>query len=83
MFEKQETMICTICGTAGKPKKETRGSFAIEIILWLCMVLPGLLYSIWRASSKYDVCKYCGNKNIVPINSPVGQELLVKFRPKE
>lgn len=83
MFKEKTPMICTICGTAGKTNTETRGSLAIELILWFCMIVPGLLYSIWRATSKYEVCRYCGSKQIVPINSPVGKKLLVQFKEKE
>ena len=40
-------LICSTCGTVGKPKTVTRGSFFLEIILWLCLLLPGVLYTVW------------------------------------
>jgi hypothetical protein len=47
---------CPNCGTIGKPKKKTKGSFAIEVLLWLCFLIPGLIYSLWRMTSKVPVC---------------------------
>ena len=41
-------MICTKCGHVGKPKKKVKGSIFIEIILWLMLIVPGLIYSIWK-----------------------------------
>lgn len=70
-----DKMICANCGSIGKPKKVTKGSLFIEIILWLCFFIPGLIYSIWRMTSKYTACPSCGAKNMVPLNSPVGQKL--------
>ncbi|MCE5185066.1 MAG: YqaE/Pmp3 family membrane protein [Planctomycetaceae bacterium] len=60
----------------GKPKKVTRGSFFIEILLWLFFLLPGLIYSIWRLSSRSVVCRSCGSPNLVPLDSPVGMQLV-------
>ena len=46
---------CTACGTVGHPRVRNRGSSAIEIILWLCFILPGLCYTLWRMGRKgYD-----------------------------
>jgi len=61
---------CMTCGIDGAPKRETRGSFAIEVILWLCFLVPGLIYSIWRISTRFDSCAACGSKQLVPVNAP-------------
>lgn len=74
--------ICTACGTIGRAKKVTRGSVLIEIILWLCILLPGLLYSIWRMGSSTKVCRACGAPNMVPLNSPMGRQLRDRFQPR-
>jgi len=68
-------MICSTCGTPGKPKKVSRGSLLIEIILWCCFLVPGILYSLWRMGSKQKVCRKCGSPSMVPVNSPVGRKL--------
>lgn len=64
-------MYCTTCGHEGPGKSITRGSLAIEIILWLFFLVPGLLYSIWRLSSKYKGCASCGARTLVPPASPI------------
>lgn len=67
--------ICTVCGRIDQPERRKRGSFALEIILWLCYIVPGLIYTVWRLSTKYDACSSCGATSLVELNSPVGQKL--------
>lgn len=62
---------CATCGHQGKGKTRTRGSLMVEIVLWLCFLIPGLIYSIWRQSSKHKVCASCGSSTLVPLSSPV------------
>lgn len=71
-------IVCTQCLYNGKAKKYTKGSFIFELVLWLCFIIPGLLYSIYRATSKVDICPMCKSKNIVPEYSPMGKKLLEK-----
>ena len=65
-------MICGNCGTVAEPKSITKGSFAVEIILWLCFILPGMLYSVWRLASRHKGCPKCGQNNMIPLDSPRG-----------
>ena len=78
--------VCTRCGSIGAPKTRTRGSFFIELVLWLfflpglvyglwILLLPGLIYSIWRLTSRYKVCAHCGSDQLVPEHSPMGQQI--------
>jgi hypothetical protein len=76
-------MICTVCGTAGEPKTITKGSTLIELILWLCFLIPGLLYSIWRLTSRHKACAACGNQNLVPPDSPIGKKIVTELHPGE
>lgn len=64
---------CAACGHEGKGRTRTRGSLLIEIVLWLCFLIPGLIYSIWRQGSKYKACVSCGSTTLVPLNSPVAR----------
>lgn len=73
-------LICTLCGYAGSPKKKTKGNFLIEVILWFFFLIPGLIYSIWRLSSKQDICAKCGNASVIPLNSPQAQKLMAEQR---
>jgi len=58
---------CPRCGFDGYPKIVTPGSFAIEVVLWLFFLLPGLIYSIWRLSARHKACPKCGEKSPIPI----------------
>lgn len=69
-------LVCTRCGTRTNARTETRGSFIIELALWLLFIIPGLIYSLWRLSSRRDVCHACGAPDLVPVDSPVGRKLL-------
>lgn len=68
-------MICASCGTRGEPKTITRGSILIEFILWCFFIVPGLIYSIWRLSSRGKGCPSCGNTGMIPVNSPIGKKI--------
>ena len=72
-------MICTKCGTVGMGKMFTPGSMFCELVLWLAFLLPGLIYSVWRLSSKKRVCESCGSADLIPVDSPAGQKLLKEF----
>lgn len=75
-FASTKELICTACGTVGSGKDKAAGSFLIEVILWICFIVPGLIYSIWRLSSGNKVCTACGNPTLIPTDTPKGQELL-------
>lgn len=72
-------MICPNCGTQSDPEDVTRGSLGIEIVLWLCFLIPGLIYTIWRHSSKYEACPACHQPGMIPADSPRGKQLAASF----
>jgi len=72
----KQQLVCTMCGYVGNYKKKAKGSFAVEVILWLLFLLPGIVYSVWRMSSKQKVCPKCGNTNMIPADTPMGQKLI-------
>jgi hypothetical protein len=76
-------MICPNCGSRGEPKTNTRGSIAIEILLWLCLLIPGLIYSIWRSTTKYKACPSCGNVGMISVESPNGKALLKTIQAQD
>lgn len=67
---------CKDCGTVAEPSTKTPGSIGIELVLWLCFLVPGLIYSIWRLSARHDACPACGSKRIVPASTPDGQRIV-------
>jgi hypothetical protein len=77
------SIICTNCGHTGNPTKHTRGSFLIELVLWLTFIVPGLIYSLWRLTTKERVCRKCGSSNLVPADTPRGRKLMEEFSTTE
>lgn len=70
------TYVCTQCGYAGASKTATKGSFLIEVVLWLCFLVPGIIYSLWRLTSRHTACPKCGGNTLIPADSPKGKILL-------
>ena len=70
-------LICTTCGSTFKrAEQHTKRSFFMEVALWLFFLLPGLIYSIWRLTSRYYACPACGSCDYVPTDTPLGRKLL-------
>lgn len=75
-------LVCRNCGWKGdKGKKNTKGSIGMELILWLFFIVPGLIYSIWRLSSKEIICPSCKAPALIPADSPIGREIMAKYAP--
>lgn len=74
-------VICKGCGeSGGNVKMRTPGSTLIELVLWICLVVPGLVYSIWRHSKRHRVCPRCGSADVIPVDSPIGRKLAAQVR---
>lgn len=73
-------MICPSCGTRGIPRTKTRCSTLIELILWLCFLVPGLIYSIWRLTTRYDACPSCGQPGMIGVGTPKGRMLAQQYK---
>jgi hypothetical protein len=69
MFETPK--YCVACGTTGRPKTREKGSVRITLVLFLFLIIPAVIYSLWRRSSRYQACRTCGATTLVPLNSPV------------
>lgn len=74
--------VCRDCGTVGEPETVTKGSLAIEVVAWLCFLIPGVIYSIWRHTSRHDGCRACGSSALIPLDTPQGAALSQGHRPK-
>jgi hypothetical protein len=75
------SIICRNCGTLGSSYTQVPGSCLIELVLWCAMILPGLIYSLWRHGSQRKACAKCGSAELVPISTPVGRDLVARFHP--
>lgn len=69
-------MVCTTCGHCGRGRRRVKGSMLIEVVLWLALIVPGLIYSLWRLSTRSSVCESCGAGALVQPDSPVGRRML-------
>lgn len=78
-----EKFVCTSCGYTGEPKTITKGSIGIEIILWLCFLIPGLIYSVWRLSSRHYGCPTCGQTTLIPVSSPMAKKFIRENLPEQ
>ena len=79
--------ICIKCGHIDEPKNHISGTFISELALyivfaliasqttWLILILP-FGYSIYRLSSKKQICSKCNSKEIIPLDSPNGKRLI-------
>lgn len=72
---------CTRCGHVGPAARRAKGSIAVEIVLWLLFLLPGLLYSIWRLTTMAPTCRRCGGRDLIPPDAPAAQEALRRRAP--
>ena len=61
-----KNMVCTNCLHKGSPKREVAGSFLIEIVLYLFMIVPGIIYTIWRNTGGVSYrCKKCKSTELM------------------
>lgn len=72
-------MICTDCGTIGKPKSDMKGSILTEFFLWCLFLLPGLIYTVWRFTTVGKACRACGSRSLIATDSPRGRALAQQF----
>ena len=73
---KRGEVVCLNCHRVGRPGQEVKGSFAVELALWLLFCAPGLIYTIWRLTGKKPCCRHCRSVNVIPSDSPRGLEML-------
>ncbi len=69
-------LLCESCETVGKPKKHTKGYLILEIFLWICFLIPGVMYSLWRLTSKANICRACKSTHLIPLDSPKAKRIL-------
>lgn len=65
LFQKKLHIKCPHCGYEGPGKKIVKGSFAVEVVLWLFMLLPGMLYTAWRLVTSYFGCPKCSYNFVI------------------
>ena len=63
---------CPNCKYEGQGRHIMKGSLWIEILLWLLVAIPGLIYSIWRLSKQIWTCPKCDFENVKKIDAGKG-----------
>jgi len=62
--------LCLNCLSIEKPRLITKGDIGTEVVLWLCLILPGVVYSVWRHTSRYYGCSVCQSGRMISLSSP-------------
>jgi Proteolipid membrane potential modulator len=75
--------ICTRCHEVIEPKMTVKGSVVVNIWLFICGVLPGIIYAVWRWTSRTKRCPKCGSEDFVPIETPRGRALYNSLKKSE
>lgn len=73
-----ELFICTTCGNEGKRRTIYKGSGGLEFLLLIIVFPVGVIYLIWRLTTKHYGCPNCGSELMVPVDSPVGKKLVAE-----
>lgn len=60
-MSKYEKFICGDCNSVLEFDTAKRGSKFVSILLWSTLVIPGLIYDIWRSRKVKKICYYCGS----------------------
>lgn len=57
--EKEVWITCPNCKYEGEGVYRTKGSFIVEVLLWLCLLVPGMIYTAWRLTTRAWACPRC------------------------
>ncbi len=79
--DEEPPFVCSDCGNRVFPRTFTPGNLGIELLLWLLFLLPGLIYSAWRLTSRYSGCPVCHSRRVIPVDSPMGQKIMRETHP--
>jgi len=50
---------CPVCGNVDLPVQRRRGSRALHAFLYLCWIIPGFVYGLWRDRQRVLRCRKC------------------------
>lgn len=68
--------VCTNCGYHGPATYASKGSCLLELVLWMLMIVPGIIYTVWRRTAVPVVCPRCGSARLIPDNTPEAARIL-------
>jgi hypothetical protein len=67
---------CTKCGHVSNGKKIVKGTFLMEVCLWILLLPVGAFYSVWRLMTKYNGCEKCEGDSLIPSDSPMAKKMM-------
>lgn len=66
--------LCTQCGAqTSAPLKVPPGSAWVALALAVPLIVPGLIYTVWRFSMRRSACPTCGHAQLIPANAPLAR----------
>lgn len=78
IFSRRKEVVCKECEYTGRVRKKLKGSIFIEVLLWLLIIAPGVVYTVWRLLNRTFFCPICGGSQMIPIHSPKGKQILLQ-----
>ncbi len=86
LFSSNSQFYCKQCHTTGESKHKYAFNGFVELIVWAVFIpiaitmswlaiIPAILISIWRISSKQIICGACNSLDIIPTDSPAALQL--------
>ncbi len=70
------TAVCTRCEEIGHVVVRKPGSDAVQVALILLMLVPGIVYYVWRNKETKQVCGACGSDQVVAARTRVGRKIV-------
>jgi len=65
----KDLWVCRKCAIVTRSRLLVKGSDVLEVILWLCLIVPGLAYHIWRRVTSTRICSRCGGVDLIGANT--------------
>ena len=74
----EKLMLCKDCGHVANPKLQA-GELPfspdwIGIMLWILLLVPWIIYTVWRHVKDGNRCERCSAKALVPYDPSVSQK---------
>lgn len=70
--------ICNNCHFIGHGQMKRKGSGWLESLIWIVLLIPGPIYSLWRYNTRHLVCPKCHGYDLIRLDTPPGQEIFEK-----
>jgi hypothetical protein len=68
--------VCLDCNSyTSNPDIGMPGYTIVEIALYFCYVIPGVIYSIWRRTQHVRTCKMCHKDRLIEVMTPEARTL--------